>query len=569
METEAKTPLLSVCMAGRNDNYGCDFLRRFEQAANFLAYGAAKTGLADGRIEIVFVDWNSPTPLADAVKLSPAAKSLVKFIEVPPALAKRVCKSERNFHSALSMNVAFRRARGRYVGFMPSDILISPGSLLRLVALLEGKASPPPSFQPEKSVLGVPRKFIPERCRDSELFSTNELIEKTLEANDLFLSYEAPMRGLGGGYGIFLLPKELAVSLQGADENLDGWGLTDIDLAYRAALAGFPFANLSAFGINSYDFTPTRNAACQKAGRACSLPFQIKTRPNGADWGLAKEELKISRASQRESSKPATPNTDRKLDPDDVAETLFAASKSIPLRHLSGFSPAALLLATLAMRQAPRQYLDLGGTDLSCLAALSIVSACSDVILLSGQGTPLSFMADAEFLLQDCRHAGTTAFMPLESRFREPETLANFTSAKNMDVGLARVDMNAIGVELDEALVFFGWMLARAPECSILFVLPLDRAKRDVALSALDKWNKAIGRKLQRFDKFHFTVSMPQFHPELPEPRPPLLAPTALFRLLTLVDAALERAQPALRLLARGGFKALTASAKLITKGRG
>ena len=120
--------ILSICIVGRNDNYGKDFKRRLQQSVNFLAYSAEKAGVLS-KIEILLTDWNSDIPLAEAVTFSPAAASIVKFIEVPLAIARKHNYGNTPFHTTKAINVALRRTSGKYVGMMPGDILISEFTL--------------------------------------------------------------------------------------------------------------------------------------------------------------------------------------------------------------------------------------------------------------------------------------------------------------------------------------------------------------------------------------------------------------------------------------------------------
>ena len=114
------SPVLSLCLSGRNDNYGFDFKRRFAQAMNFLAWSAARAGVAD-RIEVVFADWNSATPLAGDLYLSPEAVNMVRFIEIPPEIAAEHNPSFSPFSQSVAFNAALRRGKGRFLGGRSSD----------------------------------------------------------------------------------------------------------------------------------------------------------------------------------------------------------------------------------------------------------------------------------------------------------------------------------------------------------------------------------------------------------------------------------------------------------------
>ncbi len=82
-------PILSICLSGRNDNYGYDFKRRFIRAMDFLAWSADRAGVPD-KIEVVFTDWDSEVPLSKDIALTEKAAAMVRFIEVPPEIAKQM-----------------------------------------------------------------------------------------------------------------------------------------------------------------------------------------------------------------------------------------------------------------------------------------------------------------------------------------------------------------------------------------------------------------------------------------------------------------------------------------------
>lgn len=128
MADSSKNPYLSIVVAGRNDNYGEDFLPRFQIFLNNQFYLWEKYNI---RAELIIVEWNPPenTPrFKDALRwpktLSPG--SSVRIIEVParihealPHLPKQV------FFEYYAKNVGAWRAKGRYILATNTDLLFS------------------------------------------------------------------------------------------------------------------------------------------------------------------------------------------------------------------------------------------------------------------------------------------------------------------------------------------------------------------------------------------------------------------------------------------------------------
>ena len=78
---------LSFILCSKNDRYMGNPVRRLENVLNCLADTAIACGVLE-RVEAVVTDWGSSQPLGEAVCLSPEACRIVRFVEVPPDLAK-------------------------------------------------------------------------------------------------------------------------------------------------------------------------------------------------------------------------------------------------------------------------------------------------------------------------------------------------------------------------------------------------------------------------------------------------------------------------------------------------
>ena len=246
-------PLVSIALCGRNDNYGFAFKRRLVQAVNFTAWSAERIGMLD-RLEIIFCDWNSERPMAEEIKLIAPAAAVTRFIAVPPSIAREHNFAGTPFHTDIACNVAYRRARGEYVGMMPADNFLTRFSLRALFALLGGDyGGGPLPFDLRRSVLSVPRRNFHSFCREEYFFTAPEEMERRICAADPALSADCHI-GLMSGYGLFLVHRELMEQLRGFNENNGGGGLSDVDLGERAVLCNAPTVNLAPYGVCCYDF---------------------------------------------------------------------------------------------------------------------------------------------------------------------------------------------------------------------------------------------------------------------------------------------------------------------------
>ena len=116
------TPQVSIVIAGRNDNYGTNFLQRLDTFVRSLDWQCKPY---PGRFELVVVEWN---PLSDRDPLS-------KVIRPTKNLATRVITVPPDVHTSLgapypvlefyAKNVGARRARGEFVLTTNPDILFS------------------------------------------------------------------------------------------------------------------------------------------------------------------------------------------------------------------------------------------------------------------------------------------------------------------------------------------------------------------------------------------------------------------------------------------------------------
>lgn len=130
---------VSVVMAGRNDNYGGDFLGRLNYSLASLAYAEE---LLDIQIEVVLVDWNPPSdrpPLSTVIGHDRPRR--VRVIVVPPDFHRELGgPSKLPMFEYLAKNVGIRRAEAEQILVTNPDIIFTPSAIsIGFSGLLEEK----------------------------------------------------------------------------------------------------------------------------------------------------------------------------------------------------------------------------------------------------------------------------------------------------------------------------------------------------------------------------------------------------------------------------------------------
>ncbi len=133
---ELTSPKCSIVVTGRNDNYGGNFIGRFQSFVDVLA-----PQILEYRplFELVVVEWNPPVDkekIASAVNWRGAeGKGIVRIIQVPNIIHNSLENSEKiQLFEFLGKNAGIRRSRGDFVLITNPDILFTE-ELIRLIAM--------------------------------------------------------------------------------------------------------------------------------------------------------------------------------------------------------------------------------------------------------------------------------------------------------------------------------------------------------------------------------------------------------------------------------------------------
>ena len=292
------TPLLSICFAGRNDNYTPDFLYRMATTINFAAKAVNEINSLN-KLEIIVTDWGSDKKLSTSLSLSEEGASITKFVYVSKVVANKVSPNNSSFDSTKSFNCSLRHASGTYLALCGADIIIPANSFASLFNIFEKKIDL--LFDPEKTYFNcgrhvIPWNFISQRpsIRDWKRY---------LAINSWAISYEPHTQAPGflqGGSGILMFHKNSLNQIDGISENIQGWGWSDIDLSIRHMMNN-AWIDLKSHGVIFYDMehAPLKGSRAKLIKNPPAFNINSKTKVNNNDWGLKPFSLEYEKASPK------------------------------------------------------------------------------------------------------------------------------------------------------------------------------------------------------------------------------------------------------------------------------
>lgn len=217
--------ILSIVLAGKNDDYAGNFLQRIKFNIEKLSDNLSK--LKKTNVEIIVVDWSSETRLSSDVGLSNLPH--VKFLYVPQDVASQV-SPDNGFSQVHSLNAGYRRSIGDYVFFIDGDSYINLKTTEKVIELCEKLKSDNKEAYYWASRYHLPyeihsnSKTIEEIDNHIELWNNNGRKDWRRE-KILLNSVVAPM-GL-------LLSRNIANHTTCYYEKLNKWGYIEIEFANR------------------------------------------------------------------------------------------------------------------------------------------------------------------------------------------------------------------------------------------------------------------------------------------------------------------------------------------------
>ena len=293
-----KGPLLSLILCSRNDHYMGNSAWRLQTALNYVAARVAELK-RETDVEILVTDWGSEVPLHTAVRLSPEAARMTRFLVVPKPLAHTLQK-DSPFSEVHALNAAARRARGQYIGRIDQDTLVGPTFLERFLKLADG--SERTSVAIDRAFLFAKRKNIPYRV--ARQCPSCRAVERFVRWFKGWLAVQHPTTlFFHAAVGIMIMHRQVWDACGGYDERLIYMNNMEPDLASRVAL-NYELVNLEHLtGIDFYHLDHCAPLAGFRTPRK-ENPWDVRfakdkvLRPNGPEWGLRDHALEVATVTE-------------------------------------------------------------------------------------------------------------------------------------------------------------------------------------------------------------------------------------------------------------------------------
>ena len=288
-------PLISLILCSRNDSYMGNSRWRLETSINLALLNAKDANFLD-KLEILVSDWGSEVPLSEVLNLVSEAKGRVKFVHVPPDIAK-VEQKDSKFPEVIALNAAARRASGEYIGRIDNDTVVGDDFFRKFERL--HKNNPYDELNLADSFLFVERKSVPFRISRLSLplpqinifinfFKKYFRVETATEWGKEF--WWSPV-------GIMMFHRDIWKATQGYDERLIYWGWMEGDLALRleqkhkivefSKFVGYDFYHLEHYP----SLTDYRNRNGPATPRKKNEPVfeNLNYTENNDEWGLGND----------------------------------------------------------------------------------------------------------------------------------------------------------------------------------------------------------------------------------------------------------------------------------------
>jgi hypothetical protein len=273
---------------------------RLETSINLALLNAKDANFLD-KIEIIVSDWGSEVPLQDVLNLVSEAKDRVKFVHVPPDIAK-VEQRDSKFPEVIALNAAARRASAEYIGRIDNDTIVGADFFRKFEQL--HKNNPSDELDLANSFLFVERKSIPYRI--SSLSLPVNLISLFIKFFVNFLKVESA-KDWGREFwwspvGIMMFHRDIWMATQGYDETLIYWGWMEGDLALRlgqkhkvvefSKFVGYGFYHLEHYS-NLIEYKDRNGAATPRKKNEPKFEG-LNYCENNINWGLHLSPIELS-----------------------------------------------------------------------------------------------------------------------------------------------------------------------------------------------------------------------------------------------------------------------------------
>ena len=277
---------------------------RLQTVLNYVAQSVQEMS-REGDVEVLVTDWGSEIPLNTVLQLSPAAKKLVSFLIVPPAIAQEH-QGDSLFSEVIGYNAAALRMNGLYVGRVDQDTLVGKRFIKTFFDLYEGKRQMDVPL--ETALMLSNRHQIPYRfaSRCPSFWEVDCFIHWFGRFLGGEMYHLPPNQFIRSMVGIWLVHRDVWYACGGYDERMKYYYWMEVDMILRLMQEAYTVVDLGK--VVDYDFyhlehkspLPHRNAyENRKSNPKIDLenPPVLQFHPNGLDWGLAQYSLEIVKCS--------------------------------------------------------------------------------------------------------------------------------------------------------------------------------------------------------------------------------------------------------------------------------
>ena len=319
MPSQPPRKLLSFCTIGRNDDYVCDFSYRLTTSINYMAAKLAEIKRLD-EVEFLVADWGSDPALQTAVRFSPEAARVTRFIHVPRERVMELQDGKTTFNSHKACNVALRRATGRFSVVTAADTFLPLCALSNLLKVLDGTSLSP--FPLERTYFQIPRFHIPwSYIRRSPSI---ERLDEIVACHTAAFAFDAYLAS-GGGAGMLLASRPLWHAMGGVIDDHPEWGYSDNEFFERVT-RWHAYVDTLGLGVFSYHMRHPPNSKSLQAllvmPDSCKplpvkpLSWQLGDKP---EWGLPEHDFLVQSALEEEPGDARGAWADERLNPPEMA----------------------------------------------------------------------------------------------------------------------------------------------------------------------------------------------------------------------------------------------------------
>lgn len=302
-------PLLSFVVCTRNDDYMVNPMWRLQTCLNFLGKQVASIGRA-AEVEVVVADWGSTVPVHEMLQLTPDAARITRFLVMPPDLAA-AHNRDSPFAEVFPINAAVRRARGRYIGRIDQDTLITAPFLRNFFDRFGGTTSGEESGLMFSARKQVPFSYVKHERSLAEIEQCIEVWGSLAIPEEARTFYASPV-------GVILASRDIWHAARGYDERLIYYWYMDLDFAKRVALEQ-PLRNIGEefgydiFHLEHFPLWRWRGTHRKLNPETVRLQTPVGMQVNSVNWGLGDADIPTIQVAGKAAATVGLPSSHYRL----------------------------------------------------------------------------------------------------------------------------------------------------------------------------------------------------------------------------------------------------------------